>query len=63
MKIKWSIDQDQANADWLKRDWIYPDNLGDLRKYLEANNISVEEFKQTMRYKANVEGRPWLREL
>lgn len=63
MKIKWSIDRDQENADWLKRDWIYPDNLEDLRKYLAEHRIDVADFKRTMRYRVNVGARPWLREL
>jgi len=60
----WSPDQDQTNADWLKTAWIYEaKNIEEMRKILDEIGTTVTEFKGSMRYKANLEKQPWLKEL
>jgi hypothetical protein len=46
--------------------WIWDfgiDNIADLLRYLDASNVTVQEFLQFNLYKKNVDKVPWLKEL
>ncbi len=55
---------DIENEDWTKRTWDLPfDNAEDLREYIEAIGMTVEEFKRLPIYRWNVDKMPWLEKL
>jgi hypothetical protein len=52
----------------LSNDWLYawgdlPTTLDGLRRWLRAQRISAEAFKQSARYEANEDRFPWLKDL
>jgi hypothetical protein len=61
------IDSDEINADWTKQTWdlFGIESVEQLRKALDEMGVSVEAFKQTQAYLANVDHPDlrWLREL
>jgi hypothetical protein len=62
--VGFNIDEDLDNADWAKSTWdLDIDNVDDLRAYLAAMDISVDDFKALPVYRANVDNLPWLKDL
>lgn len=52
----------------LSNDWLYawgdlPTTLAGLKRWLAANHVSIENFKNSARYEANYDRFPWLKDL
>ena len=59
-----NIDADPFNADWPKRTWdLGIDNVEDLRRYIQAGGMTIDQFKALPVYVWNVDKLTWLREL
>lgn len=56
-------DQDDLSNDWLYAWGDLPTTLDGLRAWLKANDIDVEDFKNSARYEANLDRFPWLNDL
>ncbi|HEY7092359.1 MAG TPA: hypothetical protein VH393_04230 [Ktedonobacterales bacterium] len=64
-----NIDEDPWNADWLRRRWDLPyrsvDDLPALREFIASIGMTIEQFKDTVKYRANINepGMEWLKDL
>lgn len=58
------IDADLTNADWPKQSWDLPvSTVGELRRHLKAQGITIAQFKRLPVYRLNVSKLAWLRKL